>query len=282
MTVSKVLERKDVPRESKWNAQAVFPSWDQWSAEAEALTADLPQLSTYDGKLAQGPTELAGWLELFTTLDRRLMRLFVYARVATAVDANDMTAKENMGQMMGLYAQFKAVTAFAEPAMLQLGETPLAWAKEDPRLKLYEHYFADLLRQKDHRRSAEVEEILGLVADPFSQTYRTAMELTNLDMTFPDALDSQGRNHPVVQATVPPSGIQNPDRELRRTAWENYCDVFLGLKNTLAGNYIASVKQNLFWKTLPSNGRVKRLARISQENNPIPIHPFRPLFRWPG
>jgi oligoendopeptidase F len=245
MTASKLLERKDVSQESKWNGEAVFASWDEWRAETEALTADLPQLSAFDGKLTQAPAELAAWLTLLATLDRRLMRLYVYARMANVVDANDTTAKEHVGQLVALYAQYKAVTAFAEPAILELGQTLLDWSQEDPQLNQYEHYFANLLRQKAHHRSAEVEAILGLVEEPFQQTYQTAMELTNLDMTFPDALDSQDQNHPLVQATLQ-SSIQSPDRELRRTAWENYSDTYLSLKNTLASNYLASVKQNLF------------------------------------
>ncbi len=243
--VNDVLQRKDVPQESRWNDKAVFASWAEFEAEAEALKAALPQLTAFEGKLAQGPTELADWLTLMTALDRRLMRMLSYAYMATAVDANDMTAKENMGQVMGLFAKFKAASAFAEPAMLQLGATLLAWAGEDPRLEPYEHYFTNLLRQKAHRRSAEVEELLGLLQEPFSQTEQTAMELTNLDMTFTNALDSQGQCHPLSQSAVRRS-LQDPDRELRRTAWQNYGDGYLEMKNTLASNYISSVKQNLF------------------------------------
>ena len=87
MTVSKVLERKDVPQESKWNDKAVFASWDEWKREVAALKSALPQLSTFDGKLAQGPAELADWLALVTALDRRLMRLWSYVYMANAVDA---------------------------------------------------------------------------------------------------------------------------------------------------------------------------------------------------
>jgi oligoendopeptidase F len=269
MTTSKLLERNDVPQESKWNGEAVFASWDEWRAEAEALTADLPQLSTFDGKLAQGPTLLAAWLTLLTALDRRLMRLYVYARMANVVDANDTTAKEYMGQLVGLYAQYKAVIAFAEPAILELGQTLLDWSQEDPQLNQYGHYFANLLRQKAHHRSAEVEAVLGLVEEPFQQTYQTAMELTNLDMTFPDALDSKDQNHPLVQATMQ-SSIQSPDRELRRTAWENYSDTYLSLKNTLASNYIASVKQNLFLARVRGYNSVLE-AQLAPFNMPVAV-----------
>lgn len=269
MTVSNVLERKDVPQESKWNDKAVFASWDEWKTEAEALKSDLPQLSTFEDKLDQGPIVLADWLELVASLDRRLMRLWSYAYMANAVDANDMAAKENLGQVMGLYARFKAASAFAEPAMLQLGETLMAWTKEESRLTPYEHYFDNLLRQMAHRRSAEVEEILGMVREPFSQTGNTASELTDLELKFADALDSQGQNHPVIQATVPRS-LQDADRKLRRTAWENYYDGYLGLKNTLASNYITSVKQNVFLARVRGYSSVLE-AQLAPYNMPVEV-----------
>ena len=269
MTASNVLERKDVPQESKWNAEAVFASWDEWQTDAEALKSALPQLSIFDGKLDQGPAELAGWLELVTSLDRRLMRLWSYAYMAAAVDANDMIAKENLGQLMGLYAGFKAASAFAEPAMLQLGETLQVWVREEPQLAPYEHYFADLLRQKAHRRSAEVEEILGMLQEPFSQTEYTASQLTDLEMKFADALDSRGQNYPIIQATLW-QNLLDADRELRRTAWENYYDSYRDLKNTLASSYITSVKQNLFLARVRGYSSVLE-AQLAPANMPVEV-----------
>ena len=61
MTTSKVLERKDVPPESRWNDKAAFASWDEWSAEADALAADLPQLSRFEGALTQDSTVISLW-----------------------------------------------------------------------------------------------------------------------------------------------------------------------------------------------------------------------------
>jgi oligoendopeptidase F len=39
--------------------------------------------------------------------------------------------------------------------------------------------------------------------------------------------------------------LNGPDREARRTAWQNYHDQFLTYKNTLASNLSTSIKQNV-------------------------------------
>lgn len=270
MIVDKVLKREDVPQKSKWHKEAVFASWDKWEAEAGALTTELTQLQAFDGKLKQGPDMLADWLELVTGLGHRLFRLLVYTYMATSVDAGDMIAKEHMDQLLGLYTKFNTAVAFSKPAMLEMGNTLLLWAKDEPRLNPYEHFFHDLLRQKVHHRSTEVEEILSMVQEPFSNTGQTASELTDLDMKFPDALDSKDQSHPVRQAVVPPTGIQNPDRKLRRNAWENYYDGYLSFKNTLASNYITSVKQNVFMARVRGYNSVLE-AQLAPTNLPIEV-----------
>ncbi len=109
----------------------------------------------------------------------------------------------------------------------------------------YEHYFNDLFRKQTHVRSAEVEELFGLLRDPFSGPRNTAGLLTNADFKFKPARDSQNEKVPLTQSTYN-SILGGTDRVARRTAWENYNDKYLEFKNTLAGNLAASIKQNVF------------------------------------
>jgi len=240
------LLRKDAPRESTWDVDAVFPSWDAWQNEFEALKADLPPLTTFAGRLGEGPDVVAAWLNAYSAYRRRVLKLQLYAYMHTVVDVDDAAAKGRLGQASGLNGQFSAATAFAKPELMALGDTLRDWAAQAPDLAVYAHYFDDLLRQKAHKRSAEVEEILGMLTDPFHNVFQTFSELTNSDLRFADALDSQGVAHPVRQTTLPPTGIQSTDRTRRRTAWESFCDGHIDMQNTLASNYITHVKQAVF------------------------------------
>jgi len=240
------ISRQDVPIESTWNRESVYPSWDEWEADYTTALEELPQLSKYAGNLSRGPSILVEWFEIRSRQWRRMMKLFLFARMAVAVDMGDEQAKSHYGQSIGLDSKFKAVTAFAEPELMEIGKDLIAWTKVEPRLDVYRHYFEDLIRLQPHKRSAEVEEILGMLKEPFDGTEITAQELTNTDMIFANATDDQGISHPVQQATITPSGIQSPDRVHRRTAWESFCDSHLAYKNTLASNYINHVKQRVF------------------------------------
>jgi oligoendopeptidase F len=273
------LLRKDAPTDSTWNAESVFANWDAWQAEFETLSAEMSRHEKYVGVLAGSPATLADWLELYTGQRRRLMPLLIYARMATSVDSNDMTAKGKLGLVTGAIGKFSGATAFAEPEMLALGAELVAWSKAEPRLADYGHYFNHLLLKKAHRRSAEVEEILGLLAEPFAGAYQTASELTNTDLRFADAADNQGERRPVTQGTPPPTGIDSPDRALRRSAWESYSDGHLGMKNTLAGAYLTSVKQNVLLARVRGYGSVLE-SMLSPYNIPVEVfHNFIDTFQ---
>lgn len=246
MSEQTTLLRADASVESTWDIDAVFPSWEAWQEEFEALKADLPALSAFAGRLGEGPGTVATWLEAYSEYRRRVLRLQLYPYMHTVVDAEDVAAKGKLGQASGLIGQFSAATAFAEPELMALGDTLREWARTESGLTLYAHYFDDLLRQKEHRRSGEVEELLGMLGDPFRNVFQTFSELTNSDLKFADAVDSQGAVHPVRQTTLPPTGIQSEDRVRRRTAWESFSDGHIAMQNTLASNYIGHVKQSVF------------------------------------
>ena len=274
MTGDKSLQRKDVAQESKWDAENVYSSWDEWQDELDAVAAELPTLSQFAGALGDSPSVLVDWLELYCRQRRRVMRLLIFARMANAVDSGDTVAKGKMGQVMGLFGKFSAATAFAEPEMIALDATLLEWTKSEPGLATYEHYFHNLLRGKRHRRSSEVEEVLGMLSDPLGSVSQTARELTNTDLSFADAVDGHGGRHHVGQDMLPPTGITSRDRDLRRTAWESFCDGHLAMKNTLASNYITSVKGSIF------NARVRGynsvLESVLSPHN-VPLEVFHNL-----
>jgi len=112
-------------------------------------------------------------------------------------------------------------------------------------LSLYEHYVNDLFRRQAHVRDAEVEELLGLLSDPFGTVRSTANMLANADFQFKPARDSNGNKVELTQSTFD-AILNGSDRKARQTAWENYNDKYLEYKNTLASNLTASIKQNVF------------------------------------
>lgn len=247
MTDRSLPPRSAIALEHTWNAPSVFPSPDAWAAELEAVAAALPDFQArFKDHLAGGPTLLVDYFDAYADLIGRAGKLLVYAGMESAVDTANQNAAAMNSRALALFSKVLAAGAFANPEILAIGQATLAeWTDREPRLQVYRQYFDDLFRRQAHVRSAEVEEILGMLADPFGATGSTAMLLANADLHFQPAIGSDGTTAPVAQSTITELVIA-PDRELRRTAWENYADSYLSCKNTFANNLATALKQDVF------------------------------------
>ena len=122
-------------------------------------------------------------------------------------------------------------------------------------------------------RSGEVEQVLALVSDPFSGPMSIYSMLNNADLTFKPAVAADGSLLEVGQSSIV-GLVTHTDREVRRTAWQNYADGYLALKNTFAATLTAGVKQNVF--NMRTRGYASSL-HASLEPNHIPVEVFHNL-----
>jgi oligoendopeptidase F len=234
--------RSEVPKEHTWNAESVFADMQAYEAEFAAVVAEIEKAKPYQGTLANGAARLVEWMEFVETLVLRGIKLYFYATMQQACNGEDQAANALVGQAGGMVGQLFGTIAFSDPELIAIGyETLKAWMGQEDRLKIYAHSFDNLFRQQAHVRSAEVEELLGMLSDPFGSISNTFEMLTSVDMDFRAASGEKT----VAQSTIDKL-LVDPDREVRRTGWENYADEYLAHKNTLSASYSALIKSDVF------------------------------------
>ena len=241
----KVLLRKDALPESMWAGKKIFPTWEDWQKEFDEVEKMIPEAAVFSGKIMASPESLLEWMELTDKINLRAGRLMMFARFAVTVDSTDVDAKAVLGLANAQRARYAGAIAFGIPEMLEEANKLREWGETVPELKQYAHFFDNMIRQQAHMRSAEVEEILNMLTEPFGSVNQVFSELVNNDLKFEDAVDSKGNRYTIKQSTLMTS-LQSHDRERRRTAWEHYYDGYLSMQNTLATNYITWVKQQIF------------------------------------
>jgi oligoendopeptidase F len=238
--------RGKVNRKWTWNAESVFATPKDWEDEIGEILRLLPGLDQVRLSLGKDGSRLADGLKAVEELQARAARVQLYAGFLYNVDTTDAAATAMSTRAQTLVAQVAAAAAFVPPTLLQIGEAKLKrWMKDQPRLAPYAHYFDDLFRRRAHVRAAEVEEVLGMLADPFAGASTAASMLTNADFKFTPARDRRGSRVVITQGLLP-GILESPDRSVRRTAWESYFDRHLEYRNTLASNLATSIRQSVF------------------------------------
>jgi oligoendopeptidase F len=268
------LPRSQVKKNQTWNSESVFDSPQAFDIEVKNILEHLPAIKAFQGRLGEGPDRFIEAMNAIEALSQRAAKVQVYATMSSSVDATNQQGAEMNSKATSALAQVSAAISFVDPELLSIGESKLrGWLEEAPRLRHYAHYFNDLFRKQAHVRNAEVEELLGMLRDPFLSTRNTTNMLANADFKFKPARDSEGKKLELTQSTYN-SILNNTDRKARRSAWENYNDKYLEFKNTLAGNLATSIKQNVF-NMKARNFRSSLEATLF--NSDVPVEMFHNL-----
>lgn len=238
--------RSEIPAQYCWNAESVYPTPQDWEIAFDNLTAQIPAIAQWQGTLHQSPQRLADYLDFEERLLRDLNQLFVYANMAYAVETTDPQAAARAGRVRGLFARVNAATAFTEPELMQIGLPTLRqWITQEARLSHLGHYLDRLEDRQAHIRSAEVEELLGQVRDPFGVASSIHGILGDTDLKFAPARDEQGNDYEIGQGNIG-ALVTHPDRTVRQTAWQNYADGYRSLQHGMAACLAAGLKQDVF------------------------------------
>ena len=246
---TKVPVRSKLEKKFTWNAESVFSSDEAWESEIQQILKDVSSVKRFQGRLAEGPAILLEALEAVYELISCAQKAFMYAGFSYAVDTTNQHAAGMRSKAQGVYGQILSAVAFMQPEILAIGRDTLdEWTKgpSGEKLATYKQSFDDLFRKQEHVRSAEVEEILGLVSDPLEGPSNSTSMLTNADFKFKPVKDSKSIVLDLTQGTIS-SLLHNPDRKARRAAYNNYMDQYIEHKNTLASNLAHSIKANVFY-----------------------------------
>jgi oligoendopeptidase F len=238
--------RAEVDRRFTWNAASVFTDVAGWDAAVDTILARLADLGEFKGHLSSSPDTLADWFDTAEKLQRLMAKVMVYTSMEYSCNVADQGAAARADRARSTAGRLSAAMAFAVPEMIAMGFPKLrSWVAETARLGHLGHYFDRLERLQTHVRSPEVEEVLSQAIDPLATAVSAHAVLANTDLAFEPATGADGPEE-VAQGTIS-ALLTSPDRETRRTAYDNYADAHLAMKHAMAASLAGGVKRDVFY-----------------------------------
>lgn len=265
-----LAKRSEIPVIHTWDAFSIFPSDEAWETAVSTVPAHLKKVASYQGHLDEGPVVLANLMDEVQALYDLIGKIYIYASMFHEVDTADSAAAAKNDRARSLFGQTLATLAFMDPEMLAIGfDTLRQWMAQEPRLTMVAHYLDDLERQQAHVRSAEVEELLGMVMDPFRTAASIHNVLADADLRFEPAQSAHNDERAVAHGSIG-ALLTDADRDVRRTAWQHYADAYLAHRNTMAAALSAGIKQDVFM-TRAHRFRSSLEAALAPSNIPVAV-----------
>ena len=244
--IKKIRSREEIPQEDKWATEDLFPSDEAWEEALGAMAGYQEKLVSTAGRLGESGRILYDHLQVMEEADEKISLLANYCMRKSDEDTRNATYQAMSGKFMSKMVALSAACSFETPEIMAIPDETLdSFYQECPELERYRRYLTSLRRMKEHTLSAAEEKLLASVGEVTGVPSKTYSAFANADLTFPDAVDSQGRKHPLSQGTYI-SLQESSDRELRKSAYENLYHTFGSFRNTTASLLNAQNKQLKF------------------------------------
>ncbi len=239
-----VPARREIPEALTWDLTPLFATPEDWEADFGRLDEVAAPVLAMQGKLDSAEA-VARLLDAETGLDRLLERLHTYAHLRHDEDTTEAEHQAREARIRARYAEIAAQCAWIAPELLSHPEEKIRAWMEEPRLADARRTLLKVLRNKPHVLSAAEETLLARGAEVLAASEQTYGLLTNADLTFPDIPGPGGEKLPLTEGTYR-AHLENPDRGVRKAAFETLLGGYGKLQNTLASTLSATVKEHAY------------------------------------
>ncbi|HUS17877.1 MAG TPA: oligoendopeptidase F [Chloroflexia bacterium] len=239
--------RSEIAEEHTWDLTPIYATNDAWEQEFAAISPLLDELETYSGRLGSDPATLLAAMALDDQIGERLGRLVVYAFLRRDEDTSNATYQAFADRAQQLATRAAGASSFMRPELLALRDRTLEqFMVDEPGLRLYEHVFNDLLREKPHVLSEAEETLLAGTGELAAAPGTIFNVLNNADLSFGSVTTEEGEEVPLTHGRYY-RFVRSPHRPLRAEAFTKMHGAFATHRNTCAAIFGAQVKKNLFY-----------------------------------
>lgn len=254
---SGIPSRADVPACDKWDLTSLYKTDADWESDILRINELADKVAAYQGRIKSNADDMLAAIKLNEELEQISERAGNYAFLQTASDASNADFQDKEGRYMMAAVEAESKTCFVVTEIQEIPDDEMARRLERADYAEYKIMLKKLLHNKPHILSEKEERLFALMSESQQTPHNTFSILTNVDMDFGEIEISATNNSgtgvsdcvktkmPLTQSTYSVF-MENPDRKIRKEAYEKFYAGFDSHKNTLATLYTGNVQQDVF------------------------------------
>ena len=266
--------REEIDSKYKWDLSSMFPSDEAFEAGLEELKAYGPKLLAFKGKISTSAQALLEFLQLEDQMNLLLYKIINYAERKSDEDTRVAKYQAYVANATSAYTQVGEATSWFAAELLAIpAESVEKFYAEVPALEFYRRKLNKILNQREHTLSAEEEALLARAEELAVQPTNIFSMFDDADLTFDDAVDSEGKTHKLTSGSFVPL-LMDADRVLRESAFKQLYSRFGEFRNTSAAILTSQVKNLQFFS---SSRKYASSLEAALAENEIPVEVYNNL-----
>ena len=262
--------RAEVSIDDTWDLTKLFPDLAAWEAAFVEWEGLIPGYAPFRGTLGQSAAHLLQCLRFDLNVDRIADRVGTYAFLKSTEDVANGTFQGMKARYLGVAARAAEAASFLRPEVLAIPEATMREFLAAPELSPHKLSLERLIRFKPHTLSEKEERLLALQLESSQTSHNVFDQLLNADLKFGNIEIEPGRTIELSHGAYSVC-LENPNREVRKTAFHQYYAEYTEHSNTLAATLAGSIRQDVF-NARARNYTSARAAALFPDNVPESVY----------
>lgn len=229
-----------------WNLEEIFKDEEEVEEAINRLYEEIENVKKFKGHLGESSNNV---LECHRNLAKLLEleeKIYVYAMMKYHLNMADSEAIKLYKKAEKMSADLGVSVSFISPELSHLEDGKLEkFLEENEELRNeFEKVITDIIKEKKHILSAEVESALANYTEVFSASENAYDIFTNTEFEFPQIKGKNGENLEVTSALFS-KYLADKDESIRKQAFESVYSLYQKHINTIAELYLTRVKQRV-------------------------------------
>lgn len=224
-----------------WDLTHIYKSKDDVFNAINETYDLLGKIKVYKGKLKDNSDNIFEVYSLYEKILVIIEKVYGYAMLDFHRDMSNQDAMKLYKKAENLLTECSEIVSFVSPELSEMSEDKLKELLQEERFTPFYREIEDIIKQKKHILSKEIEEVLAKYASTFNTSENVFDILTNTEFEFPKAEDSKGNLLEMSEGLFG-KYLKGTDEVLRKNAYNSIYSLYKKHINSISELYLSRVK----------------------------------------
>lgn len=226
----------------EWNLEDIFHNKEEFENAKNELENKIKIVESYKGTLEKSAENIYNCYKANCEALEIHEKLYAYAMLKYHQNMADTERIKLYKEIESLTADFSTRIAFIEPEITKIDEKIIKkYLKENTKLQEFEKTLKDILKEKKHILSEELETALSKYSEVFSASKNTYDTFTNTEFDYPNIIDENGKELKMTKGLYS-KYMKSSNEKIRKQAFEAIYSLYKKHINTITELYLTRVK----------------------------------------
>ena len=229
--------------EYEWDLTTIFKDKDEFNNTEKELYSIMEDIKKFQGHLNDGADTLYNCFKIYEKAIILDEKLYAYAMLNYHRDMSNTDGIKLYKKVEKISTDFSEVVSFISPELSKISNERLEEYLEDDRIKEFEKTIRDIMKDKKHILSEDVEKVISKYAEVFGVSENAYDIFTTTEFDFPSIKDENGSELKMSHGLFS-KYLKSNNENIRKQAFESMYSLYKKHINTIAELYLSRVKKS--------------------------------------